>query len=551
MEQTDAEEPPTQWSELPPEILTNILSRVEQGFRLHCAQVSKGWSSAAALATTAINIDFLVHPQALRRWMSAHGSQITQLRVLGSTVLRRDNVPKALRALPPIQKLQRLELGRSAGTPSWNFLMVISNRMCKDLAQATSLTLLELSCVSVSYKGADLLPAALALLPRLRHLGLRDVLAPAHPQHNALTGGTLTQIEWPADLLLDHPGLTHLKLSGGTEGGALWSLVDLSATLQHLELSNFDASSESYLEDLQCLQALTFLALDGSGRGGEFDDSPAMFLGELTALRHLDLRAFESSEIYEDLQFLSGLTCLLLYDMEGSIWHHHTPTSSLVLLPALQHLVVRSLVPDPLYNRLLWSLDLAAFGAGKQLTHVHIEVRLGWKWRGGVRAGGRRRGRCGLKVVVWQCISECHKWVNVPRGVVHCSSQCGLKAAWAAQPLCDRASAACVFCVRLKLPCLGMPAFCPGIFNSNFACLRVSLRLVFGARLLPVGLLVSLVYPGCLPSTCVCRGTRSTACGSHPTLSCTLPSQHGSARPTAHTRLQQQPWPIHHPPLLP
>jgi len=273
--------------------------------RFNCALACKAWAKAATAATRSIILKHRTQDlSSLRDWLEKHGNRLEVLQL-------HDCSRAALTALPCYAKLQDLML-RS----SWGDFAIIASRTWTDIASATRLTSLSVSCVKTASPEADVV-AALTALPNLEQLTWCYVYCTGH---RLLSDSLLFQ---------QMARLTSLEL-WGVAIEALQHLGSLTK-LQHLSIGDvWGGWAAAGCPGLQELKALTSLELNSS----DMDDIPAS-VSQLTALQQLEVPKASPTALNQ-LQVLTGLTQLCGWQVTGLL-----PESPPLKLPGLQHLQLK------------------------------------------------------------------------------------------------------------------------------------------------------------------------------------------------------------------
>jgi len=284
-----------------PDIITMVLGSMSLRDRFNCALVCKAWAEAATAATPSIIVKHRVQDfSSLRDWLKKHGNRLEVLQ------LHQCN-RAAVTALPCCAKLQDLLLSGAFG----NFA-TIASRTWTDIASATKLTSLSVSCVQTTSHQADVV-AALTALPNLEQLTWCYVCC-----SNEL---------WLSDssLLQQMTQLTSLDLEC-VIAEALQHLGSLTK-LQHLSIVDVEGWAAAGCPGLQELKALTSLKLEYT----DWDDLPAS-VSQLTALQQLDVPIASPTELNQ-LHVLTVLTQVCVWQVTGL-----SRESPPLKLPGLQHL---------------------------------------------------------------------------------------------------------------------------------------------------------------------------------------------------------------------
>jgi len=284
-----------------PEIITKFLGSLPLRERLNCALVCKPWAEAATAATRIIILKHRVQDlSSLQIWLEKHGNRLEVFQL-------RAGCKAPLDALPCCPKLQDLLL-RGFGGDS----VSIASRTWSDIASASKLTSVSLSCVETASPQEDVV-SALTALPNLEQLTWCSV--------------DCNDELWLCDSsLLQHmTRLTSLELLFVT-AAALQHLGSLTK-LQHLSISTAQGRAASACPGLQELKPLTSLKLANSNQV----DLPAS-ASQLTALRQLDVCGATPTGLNR-LHVLTNLTQLRVQDMTGL-----SAESPPLQLPGLQHL---------------------------------------------------------------------------------------------------------------------------------------------------------------------------------------------------------------------
>jgi len=326
-------------SELPEEILENIMGKMDIKQRCSCAQVSQNWKvAAAAAATSSIVLDEVRDVTSLQKWLEEHGGHVEVLQ------LQAARFPTAL----PCPRLLDLHLHADSRC----FRRPVDDRVWEGISAATQLESVSLSKLEAA-RGSEEVMAVLAALPKLQHLSWCSVKCSGEtylPGVASLQG--LTK-------------LTGLELRDVT-AGALEQLSALT-NLRHLSLDYvLYMWGEDGCPGLEHLTSLTSLHL-GTFLGA-YNVIP-LVLQRLTALQHLSVPEASYTQVQE-LHALVGLTRLCVKDVVAwdfpssplqlaalqclelgvSTWskYHHIPMSYLAACPRLQELSLSSLVlTDP------------------------------------------------------------------------------------------------------------------------------------------------------------------------------------------------------------
>jgi len=300
-----------------PDIIVTVLGSMSLRDRFICALVCKAWAEAAAAATHSIILKHKVQDlSCLQHWLENYGSRVTILQLHAG-------YNAALTALPCCAKLQDLLLhGLSDQYVS------IASTTWGDIASATKLTSVSISCVHTASQQADVV-TALTALPNLEQLTWHNVCS---SNQQGLSDSSLLQ---------QMTRLTSLALDVVT-AAALQHLGSLTK-LQHLSLSDtftYDNALHTGVDDwtnigcpgLQVLRALTSLVLSSYVVGWALPAS----VSQLTALRQLDVCEATPTALNR-LQVLTGLTLLCVQNMRGL-----SRESPPLKLPGLQHLELRN-----------------------------------------------------------------------------------------------------------------------------------------------------------------------------------------------------------------
>lgn len=296
-------------AQLPPEILTKILSNVGIRQRCRCAQVSKTWKAAAATATSSIvllhgrfdNIRLQQHGshlqvlqlhtvydvRGLQQWLQEHGGH---LQVLQLHETDHSSLPTVL----PSQ-LQHLYLHQTSS----HFDSNVDDMILEGIsASGTNLKTVSLANIKTSRRPEQVM-AIFEALPKLQHLALRSVKYPRWYDPGATSLQGFTQLT----------GLDLENVSAGTLEKHLSALTKL----RHLSLDGVLLRSwgESKFPGLQQLTSLTRLHL-GNGLGA-YNVIPLVVV-KLTAVQHLRVPQPTYVQVQE-LHALVGLTSLCVQDV--------------------------------------------------------------------------------------------------------------------------------------------------------------------------------------------------------------------------------------------
>jgi len=295
------------------EIIAIILGSMPLRDRFNCALVCKAWAEAATAATRTVIVKHRVQKfSSLRDWLEKHGNRLEVLQL-------HECQRAALTALPCYANLQDLLL-HSSCKGRCKLFATIASRAWTDIAAATRLTSLSVSCVQTTSLQADVV-AALTALPNLEQLTWSHV----HCSGN----GQLSD----SSLLQRVTRLTSLELED-VAAAALQHLGSLTK-LQHLSIVDGEGWAAAGCPGLQELKALTSLKLN---RNYLFD-IPACAT-QLTALRQLDVSKASPTALNR-LHVLTNLTQLCVWHLAGL-----SPESSPLKLPGLQHLQLVDTYPQ-------------------------------------------------------------------------------------------------------------------------------------------------------------------------------------------------------------
>lgn len=278
-----------QVSRLPLQQLAYILELVDVKERLtSCALVHSSWRTAAAVATTKINVlQYRNNSISLSAWLQSHCSKV---RLSGISIhrvmapLKKDKVIDPLQL--PAAKLQHLQQLSLAYVP-WKLAAESAGQQpmqssseqqaaVHSLAQLTALTRLDLSGASVKLDGLEALTGLKELSIGHDRLGIhtREMLTSILGYFKADTA--------TADLAAALPllqRLTHLELPSSLCRTAVLAQI---STLQHLEQLTINPSAPTNLPPLP--QSLTHLCSTHT------DISNGAAFSKLTGLQELTLK---------------------------------------------------------------------------------------------------------------------------------------------------------------------------------------------------------------------------------------------------------------------
>jgi len=302
--------PVLNFSHAGPDIISIVLGSMPLRKRFNCALVCKAWAEAATAATCSIILEHRMQDvSGLQAWLEKHGNRLEVLQLHAG-------YDATLTALPCCAKLQDLLLHRG-----FSQTVSIAGRTWSDIASATKLTSINLTCVQTASQQADVV-AALTALPNLKQLTWYYVRCSGK------------QAPLSDSSLLQHlMRLTSVELRCVT-AAALQHLGSL-AKLQHLNISGDKAWTAAGCPGLQELKALTSLQLS-IWPGYCLVDLPSS-ISQLTALRQLGVYGVIPTALNQ-LQVLTGLTQLCVWHMRGM-----PPESPPLKLPGLQHLELEQL----------------------------------------------------------------------------------------------------------------------------------------------------------------------------------------------------------------
>jgi hypothetical protein len=307
------------WSQLPPNVLEDVLSRVDLHTRLrHCALACSRWQEAAEATITAIADAPEGKQQAVLDWIRRRGPRM-QLQQL--SLSRGHGIFLAALPCPSLKQLQL----------SHGFKLLLAPR-ARDpgiLLGCKQLTHLELQRVTLV--GGPQQLAALSALTGLQHLALRE-----------LQDSSLQYAAVPSCLLLPLPQLTHLHIVCGLSDSSLQHFSALTR-LQQLQLERLGAgTAPAALTGISHLAALTSLLLEGAHFTlGDVSTPGLARLARLASLRVLQLHACNGLQP-RLLSTLTGLQDLQLQltPIEGT---GEGAGAFLDLLPRLRQLTALSL----------------------------------------------------------------------------------------------------------------------------------------------------------------------------------------------------------------
>jgi len=144
----------------PRDVITVIFENMDLQQRFTCALVCSDWAKAAAAATHTIVKHNMQDSTQLQRWLDKNGHQVETLQLHRLESLAR----------LPCAQLQDLLLHGVYG----DLFLRLDSRVWSDIAAATKLTSVSVSCLNTTAQPADVV-SALAALPDLQRLTWRNV----------------------------------------------------------------------------------------------------------------------------------------------------------------------------------------------------------------------------------------------------------------------------------------------------------------------------------------------------------------------------------------
>jgi hypothetical protein len=317
----------SQFSDLPPALLTRILQAVPQGKRMrNCATVCSSWAAAAAAATVTLDLNLTGTSgdvvAASQSWLQQHGSQLVSLKL----------------------KLQNC----MAATSFCNSVQPPNSTLPSSDRAGVNLQLSSATDASSSSTATD----TAALSPKLKALKLKDVNPGTLPQLVQLSG--LTRFK----LVVWGPPARPAELKALT--AAVQPLVQGLPKLADLSLQcPTDPAGVIPVLPADSLTALSFAS--GANRANTLGELPA------SITRLVNLRKLELADVKVNPAVLSGMTVLTHLQLQGYKANAGSASAFLAAVRGmrqLRHLSLASVLEaDPFKLRAAQRRDCAALTA--------------------------------------------------------------------------------------------------------------------------------------------------------------------------------------------